>query len=325
MPGKRVISLTVSSDPARAVRVTATEDRTAQAEQEAKPAKSQTPPKRERRYADPFTGTLLNAKTGGAEAFFGVAEQLHRNLSAGQVGRALVGISTIVLVFMAASGLYLRWPRRVFDWRVWLKMSMQLRGSAFWLRLHSVLGTWVLLSYLLLALTGLYFAYPWYRTTLIAAVGAQPPVRGPVALNGEHFGPIDVERVWRMFETQHVAFTSAEINIPERPSQAAEIRYLPADAMHERAFDRMIVRPDNGELIRHERYRDKALADRFIASMFPLHAGSYFGVVGLSFTMLASLAMPIFAVSGLILYLARRRLHARSYSQAASSVVIESK
>jgi len=324
LPGKRVISLTFSPEPNRAVRISLTDKRAEKERVQSGADNKPAPAKRERRYVNPFTGSLLQTAQGRGDAFFAATEQFHRNLLAGANGKALVGASTIVLVFMALSGLYLRWPRRPLDWRAWLKMSLRLRGRAFWLRLHSVLGTYVLISYLLLALTGLFFAYPWYRAALVNLVGAQLPSRGPTALSDLDIGPPDAERVWQSFQGLHVSFTSAELSIPERPTQAAEVRYLPADAVHERAFNRLVVRPDTGEVLRHERFEDKGAPDRFIASMFPLHAGSYFGPLGVFVTMLASLAMPIFAVSGWILYLGRRA-RARNDALAPSTMIIDSK
>lgn len=322
VPDKRVVSLMFSQDPNRAIRVTLNDKRV----QPREPAASQTkqsPPRRERRYVDPFTGMLLSMQASSSETFFNSMEQLHRNLLAGPIGKGLVGASTIVLVFMALSGLYLRWPRRALDWRVWLKMSFKLRGNAFWLRLHAVLGTWVLLSYLLVALTGLYFAYPWYRASVVSLVGAHPPARGPIPLEQSNIAPFDAERVWAALRVQHIPFLSAELTLPERASQAAELRYLPTNAPHERAFNRLVLRPDTGEVVLDERYEDRSAADRFVASMFPLHAGSYFGPLGLLIMMLASLAMPIFAASGWMLYLQRRRIRARGFSSAPSAIVID--
>jgi len=44
-----------------------------------------------------------------------------------------------------------------------------------------------------------------------------------------------------------------------------------------------------------------------MASIFPLHAGSFFGLPGLILMMLASLLMPLFAITGWMLYLDRRK------------------
>jgi sulfite reductase (NADPH) flavoprotein alpha-component len=67
------------------------------------------------------------------------------------------------------------------------------------------------------------------------------------------------------------------------------------------------VHVPDGRVERHTLYAEKAVGDRFMASIFPLHSGRYFGIVGVTLFMVASLAMPLFAITGWMLYLARRR------------------
>jgi hypothetical protein len=67
------------------------------------------------------------------------------------------------------------------------------------------------------------------------------------------------------------------------------------------------VRIADGQVASHVRYDEKAFGDWFMASIFPLHSGRYFGIVGVIVFMVASLAMPLFAITGWMLYLARRQ------------------
>ena len=67
-----------------------------------------------------------------------------------------------------------------------------------------------------------------------------------------------------------------------------------------------------------ERYDDKKFGAQIVSSIFPLHSGSYFGLVGVIVFLLASLAMPVFAVTGWIMYLQRRAPRARRASLARS-------
>src|SRR5262245_65168685 len=100
----------------------------------------------------------------------------------GEVGKALTGASTLALVVLCLSGLYLRWPRKMLDWRAWLTFNTALKGRPFLWRLHAVTGTWVLLLYLLACLTGLFWSYEWYRNGLYAFTGASPPNREGILL-----------------------------------------------------------------------------------------------------------------------------------------------
>lgn len=56
-----------------------------------------------------------------------------------------------------------------------------------------------------------------------------------------------------------------------------------------------------------ELYEDKKLNQKIMSSMLPVHRGSFFGPVYQFVAMLASLAMPLFFVTGWMLYLKRRK------------------
>ncbi|HKU93941.1 MAG TPA: sulfite reductase flavoprotein subunit alpha, partial [Vineibacter sp.] len=56
----------------------------------------------------------------------------------------------------------------------------------------------------------------------------------------------------------------------------------------------------------HRLYAALPLGPKLLTSIFALHSGSFFGLAGVIIFMLASLAMPLFAVTGWMLYLDRR-------------------
>ena len=56
-----------------------------------------------------------------------------------------------------------------------------------------------------------------------------------------------------------------------------------------------------------QRYSDRSFGSQLLASVYALHVGSYFGMAGRILMMLASLAMPLFFITGWLLYLDRRR------------------
>jgi sulfite reductase (NADPH) flavoprotein alpha-component len=299
-PGRRIQSLGLSADAAAAVRFDLA------LPQPAKPGARRA----ETRYADPYTGRDLGEAKRG-DQFFHVTEDIHRRLAAGNVGKQVVGVATVCLLIMALSGLYLRWPKVVSSWRTWLKPDLRLKGRAFLWQLHAITGTWVLLFYLLAAATGLTWSYPGYRDALFSWSGAPRPTgagsSGPRV--GEVAPAIDgatLGRAWAVFASEVPHFDTATLTLPRAASQPIEIRYLLADAAHDRAFNTMAVNAETAAVERHNRFAERQLAARLVGSLFPLHSGSYFGVSGVVLMMLASLTMPLFAVTGWLLYLNRR-------------------
>jgi sulfite reductase (NADPH) flavoprotein alpha-component len=306
-PEKRITGLNIAHEPSETVRVTFAP--------------------REQRYVDPYSGSLLPAASGGAETFFRNVRQLHRWLMLGDlgdrdIGRQIVGASTLLLIFMALTGLYLRWPRGPAARRLktWLVPDFRLKGRAFLWNLHSVIGTWVLPVYLVIALTGLQWSYEWYRDGLYSIAGVERPAGGEGGQR-EARGAADIPMfagAWEIFSREVPAFTSVNISLAAGPNRPLEFRYLDAQPSHERAFNTLAIDKE-GQISKSERYQDKKLAAQLVSSIFPLHSGSYFGLVGVIVFLIASLAMPLFAVTGWLMYLRRRAPRARRQSLAAAT------
>ncbi len=175
--GGRVASLNIAAAPERPARAMlaprVAPQGTSQGAPQTAPQAGGRPRRGEMHHVDPWTGALLGTPQG--EGFFRTTRELHRWLMAGAEGRIVVGVSTIALVVLSLSGLYLRWPRRPLRWRNWFHLDLRLRGRSLFWRLHSVIGTWVLPLYLLAGLTGLYWSFDWYRSALYAISGAPRP------------------------------------------------------------------------------------------------------------------------------------------------------
>jgi len=320
-PEKRLTGLNLSADPRDAVRVGFAASSSSQSGQ-SRPASQRGGRRTEWRYVDPYTGGVLGEPRG--QAFFRFTTELHRWLALGDTGKAITGASTIALVVLCLSGLYLRWPRKILDWRTWLTFNPAIKGRAFLWRLHSVTGTWVLLFYLLAGLTGLFWSYDWYRNGLYALTGASPPNREGTLLETPVTSAPDLAAVWMSFLQATNGFGSANITLPDKPTHALEIRYLDADPPHERAFNQLVLHPVSGTILRHDRYAERPLGVKFMNSIFVLHSGSFFGLAGLVLMMIASLLMPLFAITGWQLYLGRRAKKRASKQRAPLPVSLSS-
>jgi sulfite reductase (NADPH) flavoprotein alpha-component len=282
-----------------------------------------TPPPGQRRgelrYADPYTGELKGEVAG--QDFFNLMLNLHRFLAMGDSGRQITGACTLMLIFFCLSGLYLRWPRKALNWRVWLTFEWAKKGRAFNWDLHAVAGTWCLLFYLLFALTGLFWSYEWYREGLNKLL-ADAPAAGQQQKRGEgrgRHGPqkvdknapplvVDYDAIWaNLKEAAGPGLAMYNLRLPPAGGQPANLFYLLDDAAHPRAFNTLVLDPATGQVKSHDRYTDKSFKAQLLQSVYALHVGEYFGLPGRIIVTLASLTMPLFFVTGWLLYLDRRR------------------
>lgn len=266
------------------------------------------PPPGERRgleiHLHPYSGAVLPAVRG--EAFFQFVDSTHRWLLLPRApGRIVLGILALCLVGLALSGLYLRWPRNK-DWRSWLTFKTKLRGRSFLWALHAIAGTWALVAYLVVAGTGLYWSFDIVRGTVQDWAGtpsaqAREGKAERAARAGGGLAP-----AWQAFVARAPDWSNATIRLPERGAGAYQLTWVAQDAPHDRARNRMTLGAD-GAVRSDERHADLTAGQSALTTIRPLHTGTYFGLPGRIVMMLASLALPGFAITGWMLYLGRRR------------------
>ena len=274
-----------------------------------------TPPPGERRgqlrYVDPYTGTYQGEANG--QGFFDLMLQLHRFLAMGQSGRQITGACTLMLVFFCLSGLYLRWPRKALNWRAWLTLDWAKKGRSFNWDLHAVAGTWCMIFYLLAALTGLSWSYEWYNKGLQKLFSDAPNSEQRKGGRGKPgpAGPApvaDYDAIWASIQkAAGPDLSTYNVRMPPAAGQQATVFYLLNSSPHERAFNMISLDPATGVVKKHDRFEDKSYKAQLLGSIYALHVGSYWGLTGRILVTIASLTMPLFFITGWLLYLDRRR------------------
>ena len=304
----KVSAVTLSSDPAAAVRVRFGRD-----EQGGRPASL---------YVDPYDARVLGSPRG--EEFFATVRRLHRWLlipgDAKGWGRQITGVAALGLIVMLVSGLVLRWPRRAGSVKMWLKPNLGLSGRGLHRSLHAVMGTWVLPVYLVMTLTGLWYSFDWYKDGVVwllsrpevVAAKMQPKMsaKAPrVAAASEPAVPIGFDRAWATFRREEGdRFARALLTLPAGPGTAIRIRSWGKDSTLDTTRDEFRVDAVTGQLVSAERYADKTFGEKIIANVLDIHRGAVLGWPGKLAFMIAAALMPLFSVTGILLYLSRRKL-----------------
>ncbi|WP_128928244.1 PepSY-associated TM helix domain-containing protein [Bradyrhizobium guangxiense] len=299
----KVSAVTLSSDPSAAVHV-----RFARDERGDRPTSL---------YVDPYDARVLGSPRG--EAFFATVRRLHRWLlipgDGKGWGRPITGAIALGLIIMLVSGLVLRWPRRAGSVKMWLKPNLALGGRALHRSLHTVIGTWVLPIYLAMTLTGLYFSFEWYKdgvAWLLArphVVAAKMPAKPPRAANSEPVPSIGFDPAWTTFlREEGDRFARALLTLPGGPGTTIRIRSWGKSSLLETTRDEFRIDAVTGQLVAAERFTDKTFGEKIIAAIYDIHRGAILGWPGKFAFMLAAILMPLFSVTGILLYLSRRKL-----------------
>ena len=259
-------------------------------------------------YINPYTAEILPEIKG--KAFFSLILDLHRRLMLGEVGKQVVAISTISLIILSLSGLYIYWGRVRRAFFRSLTFSFKHHGRAFLSTMHSSIGMWVLPFYLLASLTGLYWSYDWYNATLYKIAGVEKPQRNmPLQMQKGSTEPNfdDYQKAVELFNVLiQKEYSDANIRFPQKGS-VYSFSYLDVDSAHYRARNTLELDINSNQIVKHERYEDKPLNQKLMSSILPLHTGEYFGIIGQIGMFLASSFMLLFTVTGVMLYLKRHK------------------
>lgn len=126
-------------------------------------------PRRAAVLVDQYTGEVKGSSS--RLPFFNTMFRLHRFLldkrdANGGIfwGKMIVGVSTLLFVVILITGVVLWWPKSKKAWKTHVTIHLRSGWRRFWYDLHAVGGMYVLIFLLILALTGLTWSFPWYKT-----------------------------------------------------------------------------------------------------------------------------------------------------------------
>lgn len=135
-------------------------------------------------FVDQYTGRVTG--TYKRIGFFSTMFRLHRWLldsstprnGAMRPGKLIVGISTIIFVFVLITGIVLWWPRAKANLRKSLSISFAGGWKTLWKGLHVAGGMYAVLLVIAMGLTGLTWSFGWYRTAFYSIFGGNQTAVG---------------------------------------------------------------------------------------------------------------------------------------------------
>jgi uncharacterized iron-regulated membrane protein len=144
--------------------------------------------KRVSAYVDPYTGKVVEIYSY-LDSFFGKAMALHRwlLLDSRNLGRNIVGYTILLTVLIIISGIVIWWPKTKKQLKNRLKISTKNGSKRLFYDLHSSLGVYLSIGFLVLALTGLTWSFDWYRQGFYAVFGVKME-QGPEHGGRQHAG-----------------------------------------------------------------------------------------------------------------------------------------
>ena len=277
---------------------------------------------------DPVTLAVLGERNDGE---FGLTRPLlmstlfhvHRYLFAGDVGKFVMGLAGLALFLIGAIGIALWWPKAT--WRALVKsftVGGHWKSLKFHFSLHRSAGMISAPILLMLGFSGMYFNLPeWIRPAVASVATVTPteklrnaPVRGP---RGE---PIMVSEAVEVAQAVNPAGRITRVALPTDKKTPYEIRMRqPGEVRQGTGSTRITVDAYTGALLRVRNPLAAPAGDTFLNWQFPLHTGEAFGLAGRIVIAIAGVLPLGFMITGLVLWLGRRRVRVAASARRSSS------
>lgn len=277
---------------------------------------------------NPYTGEITAEGKAKGDTFFMVMFRLHRWLLLDtNVGRPIVGVATIIFVLLIISGWVIWIPRRIRMWKEGLKVraTNSLRLN---LDLHRTLGFYASLVMLVMALTGLYWSFEWYRDGMFKVLNVERPAARPAGVQGGNDQGIRREAVTENTDDnvatipmlayeKYLEETDRELpyqgiyrlNVPAEKENEVSVTKVKTGFFASSSGDRVVLDKASGSVKKVEKFGDQPLNAQIMRSVKAIHTGTIFGTFSKIIYFLACLIATTLPVTGIIIWINKLRFN----------------
>jgi uncharacterized iron-regulated membrane protein len=268
-------------------------------------------------FMNPYTGQLLATSTQ-KNAFFRNMFELHRWLLVQEPGKLIVGVSTVVFLFILITGIILWWPKN----KKILQQRLTLKWNAGWKRInhdwHIVIGFYTAVFLFVFAFTGLAWSFEWFNNGIYTLTNtSKEPPEPPVSQVQEGVKTISFDQAFATAQQQMPTAEFYQLNRPREAQDAFTVMVMPANAAHERATSQLFIDQYSGNKLGQLLFQDKNLGQRVRSTFYPVHVGSIGGLPGRIIAFLSCVAGFTFPITGVIMWINRLRKNKKKSQKRA--------
>ena len=269
-------------------------------------------------FVDPVTLRVL----GVNDPSTGVMRQiffLHANFMArDRSGRELVGWLGVAMLILGCSGLVLWWPRRGAV-KAAFTVDPKARGLRLHRQVHGAMGIWGLVVFMLVSFSGAYLSFPQFFGDAVRLVApgrdmrAQPAPRVTPTPGGQQ---ITIEAAVALARETVPGTELRAIFLNPRPDQPVRVSLAPPGYGHGAPLVTTLIDPWVGKVIDLRDPRTYTAGETFLSWQHALHAGEGLGIVWWVLVFLSGFMPPLFVITGVSMWLLKRRARRRSLQPA---------
>lgn len=303
----KIGSVRVYADATRNVEITVTKPERPKKEEKAKGKKEEAKGTRLVAFVDPYNAEVIEFYNH-RKSFFYFMMDLHRWMLGGNIGKLIVGISTLIFLFILITGIILWWPRN----KAILKQRLKIKMGAGFKRLnhdyHVVLGFYSAIFLFVFAFTGLAWSFEWFNKGIYTVTGSSmEKPKNPLSIIKDSSVKISVETALSAVIDTNKNAVYYNLTLPKDSADAFSVSLLDKNASHETASDTYFVDAFSGKVIGRQLFSERNIGQKTRATFRPVHVASVYGHTSKLIGFLACLLGTFFPASGIIMWINRTR------------------
>ncbi|WP_029002258.1 PepSY-associated TM helix domain-containing protein [Azohydromonas australica] len=252
---------------------------------------------RMRAYLDPYSGQILGVRDTH-DSLLGFLTDLHINLIAGDIGKAVLGWAGLATIVLIGLGTWLWWPKPG-RWQQAFKIKWGASPVRVWFDVHKLAGVLVGAFLVVIATTGSALAlYDVVTQPLLATLTGKGPSTAPPVSSRNAGEAASLDTMVMQAKATFPEGRVTRIVMPAHPQAAVAVRMqLPGEA-HQLGRTFVFFDQYNGKLLRADNIFQANAAARIYSWLYPLHTGYYGGTVTRAMNILFGMSLSLLAISG---------------------------
>lgn len=267
-------------------------------------------------YVNPFTGKVL-AMEDEKNGFFNIVKFIHWSfLLKSEWGTYIVGIPVLIFLIMLITGIILWWPKnkKARKQRFWF----QWKNVRSWRRknydLHSILGFYSSVLALILAITGLFYAFSFmeiFLYFLFSGGETKYPdfshIKTKAPIEMRNAGTLDkiaskVEELYPTASTYSIDLGNKHLDNHEHSNFEVYVKQL--DYSYH-IYHQIIFDENSGEVLLNRPHQKKNFGKKFVSANYDIHVGAILGIWGKILAFIVSLICASLPITGFLVWKGR--------------------
>jgi len=248
-------------------------------------------------FINQYTGEILGTRNR-EQSFARFVHLLHTRFLAGEIGEHLAGAFTVVMLFIAVSGIILWWPRKI----VWPKAGVSWKRTNF--DFHNTLGLYSSIVMFVIALAGVLIAFERVLDPLVLHLNAAPEADVSKLQSIPEPGArrIPPEEAIAVAEGILPGAFASNINVPAGPKAIYRVLLKFPEDRTPAGRSRVYLDQFTGTVVGVESTRSAQLGRRVLNLKRSLHTGDIFGAPTEALYFLVSLGVAFQVGTGVLIW-----------------------